>query len=441
MSFRLLIVLSTDCGRGAVVLSDIVPIETRGFYQSVNNLGWGLGGVLGAACGGYIADTVGWRWEFGLQVPFGIFCIIVLMCTIPDPEKIETAGLRERFKDFDFAGSVYLTSSLMFLILGLNLGGNVLPWGDYRILGSLAIGAILGALLLRAEQRAISPVMPLRLLWSAPRGLLIFNNVANMIIVNSVLFNLPLYFQAVRGESAAEAGGRLFIPSIAGTFAGVSTGLIITRTGRLHDTLYFGAILLIIGCGMFCVMPPNLPFWGYFIFLIPVNLGSGFVMPSSLLSILATSSQEEQAVATSTLIMWRSLGGVLGVALSSLIVQNGLNTFLERDITGPNKQEIIDMVRKSVNSIYGLDPIHKAEGIVSFPLLIVEETKTYENSCPLLRKQFKALLRVYDGGFGSCSAISLSDTATKHPSENGIEENGVCPWRRINLGRWREEYL
>lgn len=357
--------LNADCCRGAIVLSDIVPIETRGFYQSVNNLGWGLGGVLGAACGGYIADTVGWRWEFGLQVPFGIFCIIVLMFTIPDPEKIETAGLRERFKDFDFTGSAYLTSSLIFLILGMNLGGNVLPWGDYRILGSLAVGAILGALLIRTEQHAISPVMPLRLLGSAPRGLLIFNNVADMIVVNSVLFNLPLYFQAVRGESAAEAGGRLFIPSIAGTFAGVSTGLIITRTGRLHDTLYLGAILLIIGSAMFCVMPPNLPFWGYFIFLIPVNLGNGFVMPSALMSVLATSSQEEQAVATSTLIMWRSLGGVLGVALSSLIVQNGLNTFLERDITGPNKREIIDMVRKSVNSIYGLDPIHKAEGMVS----------------------------------------------------------------------------
>lgn len=70
---------------GAIVLSDILPIEIRGNYQSINNLAYGAGSAydkilsqiggmraltsedrLGAAVGGLLADSIGWRWEFGV---------------------------------------------------------------------------------------------------------------------------------------------------------------------------------------------------------------------------------------------------------------------------------------------------------------------------------------------------------------------------------------
>jgi predicted MFS family arabinose efflux permease len=52
---------------GAIVNSDLVPIEIRGAYQSILNLAFGIGSSLGAAMGGYLADVLGWRWEFGIQ--------------------------------------------------------------------------------------------------------------------------------------------------------------------------------------------------------------------------------------------------------------------------------------------------------------------------------------------------------------------------------------
>jgi MFS family permease len=169
------------------VLSDLCPLEVRGTYQSVNNLAWGLGGILGAASGGALADYVGWRWSFGLQVPFGIFCMIVLYSTIPSRTDTGDAAqaLWDRFRDFDFMGSIFLTTSLTFLILGMNLGGNIFPWSDWRVQSSLAIGAVLFALLLRTEMRAISPVMPLKMLRSS-RGLVVFNNFLNIALVNAV---------------------------------------------------------------------------------------------------------------------------------------------------------------------------------------------------------------------------------------------------------------
>ena len=178
---------------GAIVLSDILPIEVRGSYQSINNLAWGTGSVMGAATGGWLADHVGWRWEFGMQVPFGLFCMAIIYCTIPghtaadgDAGAASAGAIVDRFRDFDFAGSFFLTTSLSFLILGMSVGGNVLPWTDGRVLGALGAGIILANFLLRAEMRAPSPVMPLRLLCSSPRGLIVFNNFFAMVAINAV---------------------------------------------------------------------------------------------------------------------------------------------------------------------------------------------------------------------------------------------------------------
>jgi hypothetical protein len=89
----------------------------------------------------------------------------------------------------------------------------------------------------------------------------------------------------------------------------------------------------------------------------------GFSFPATTISVLAVSSTEDQAVVTSTLGLWRNLGTVLGVAISSLIVQNSLLAYLEQHITGTNKAQIIDRVRKSVRAIGDLDVVHQREGM------------------------------------------------------------------------------
>lgn len=76
-----------------------------------------------------MADTLGWRWEFGVQIPPLALLFAVAAATLP-PE-LGIYAERENFvvamKAFDFRGSLLLATSTTFLILGLNLGGNVLP--------------------------------------------------------------------------------------------------------------------------------------------------------------------------------------------------------------------------------------------------------------------------------------------------------------------------
>lgn len=58
------------------------------------------------------------------------------------------------------------------------------------------------------------------------------------------------------------------------------------------------------------------------------------------MAILAVSEQSEQAVVTSTLMLWRSIGTVIGVASSSLVLQNALVEYLDAFVSGPDKAEV-----------------------------------------------------------------------------------------------------
>jgi MFS family permease len=108
---------------GSIITSDLVPIEIRGVYQSYINIIFGCGGSLGAALGGAIADSLGWRWEFGVQVPAIVVCLVIATLTMPRKlglgKGIEKKGLWEAMKLFDFKGSLLLTTSVTVLILGL----------------------------------------------------------------------------------------------------------------------------------------------------------------------------------------------------------------------------------------------------------------------------------------------------------------------------------
>jgi hypothetical protein len=182
--------------------------------------------------------------------------------------------------------------------------------------------------------------MPLSLITSNPRAGLILGNALGAVIMNGITFNIPLFFQAVLLESATSSGFRLIAPTIVGAAAGTATGFLITWTKQLKIILVFGVFFMLLGTITMTSMQRGWPGWVYVLCILPANVGGGFMFPGTFMSVLAVSEQAEQAVVTSTLILWRSMGTVLGVALSSLVLQNTLYMYLEQNVSGPNKDKV-----------------------------------------------------------------------------------------------------
>ncbi|GAB1316703.1 hypothetical protein MFIFM68171_06913 [Madurella fahalii] len=371
------IVARAVCGLGAggvmtlgtIIVSDVVPIEFRGAYQSYINITWGVGSMLGAALGGAMADYLGWRWVFGVQLPLLVACLAVAAIVVPGDIGLygkEKTTLGEAMRTFDFKGSILLSSSVTSLILGLNLGGNVMPWSHPFVIASLAIFAVFFPLFLLVEKRAAKPIMPVHLILKSPHMNLIMSNHIAAFLSNATLFNVPLFFQGVLLTSATTSGFRLVISSAVASAAGTATGFLVTYTRRLKWPLVLGTSLLV--CGTLCLssMRRGWPALAYILCLVPGSAGSGFQFPGTFMAVLATSEQREQAVVTSTLILWRSLGMVLGVACSSLVVQNALWYYLEQFVTGPEKDAIVEKARQSVEAIRDLPAVYQEQVVQSY---------------------------------------------------------------------------
>ncbi|KAI5463266.1 hypothetical protein BGZ63DRAFT_352577 [Mariannaea sp. PMI_226] len=343
---------------GSIIVSDLVPIENRGTYQSYLNANYGVGAALGAASGGAMADYFGWRWEFGIQVPPLLLAMIISSVAIPDDLGIQgdRKTMWQALKEFDSMGSLLLTTAVTTLILGLNFGGNILPWSHPFVIASLTTFAVVFPLFIWVESWVYKPIMPLSLLRQSPRANLIFSNCIASFLANSIIFNIPLFFQAVLLNSATSSGLRLVIPTIASSTTGTMVGFAVQWTRRLKWPVQAGTICSFIGIVGLSGLTSGLPDMFYLFILLPSSIGQGFQFPGTFMAILAASTQAEQAVVTSTLVLWRSLGQVLGVASSSLVLQNALSFYLDEYVQGDQSADVIRRVRRSVEEVYKLEP-------------------------------------------------------------------------------------
>lgn len=147
--------------------SDLIPFKKRGMYQALQNGIFGFGAVSGASFGGSVADHIGWRWCFLLQVPISIFALVLGALVIENPEggfSVDNT-LQAIWTKVDVSGAFVLVTGVTVQLLGLSLGGNELPWGSPIVIGLLAGSVLLLALFLNIESRTrAAPVIPLRML-------------------------------------------------------------------------------------------------------------------------------------------------------------------------------------------------------------------------------------------------------------------------------------
>ncbi|KKY22144.1 putative multidrug resistance protein fnx1 [Phaeomoniella chlamydospora] len=150
--------------------------------------------------------------------------------------------------------------------------------------------------------------------------------------------------------------------------AAFATGHTITYTGRIKPTLVLGYTLIFAGLISLSFMSGGLPTYVYAWFVALPMIGQGFSFPTVSIAQLAVTSIEDMAVATSTLMLFRNLGVIMGVSFSSLVAQNSLLYYLMRLVDGPDKMKVISDVRKAVETVKELPPIYQQQVIQAYSL-------------------------------------------------------------------------
>lgn len=151
-----------------IVNSDMIPFRKRGMYQALQNGIFGFGAICGASFGGSIADTIGWRWCFLLQVPVALVALFLGILVVKNQQNDftrEGSSWRAVWAAVDISGALLLVVAISVQLVGLSLGGNELPWSSPWVIVTLVGSVVLIVIFFLVEARTTAiPIIPLRLL-------------------------------------------------------------------------------------------------------------------------------------------------------------------------------------------------------------------------------------------------------------------------------------
>lgn len=217
------------------------PSAERGRVMSLLGLPILVGPVLGPPLGGWILDTLSWRWIFLVNLPVGLLALWLGRRNLP-----VVAG--DRTTALDRTGLLLLAPAMALLVLGTSLAEDT--WRDPRTVLLVGSGLVLLAGFVRHAWTSAAPLLRVRLLRvrATGGGALLLALFAGGYF--STLLLVPLYLQVARGESATTTG-LLMVPQA------VLAGISIQVSGRLVDrvppvrVIATGIALAVVGYGGF----------------------------------------------------------------------------------------------------------------------------------------------------------------------------------------------
>ncbi|EXJ72827.1 uncharacterized protein A1O5_03975 [Cladophialophora psammophila CBS 110553] len=339
------------------ITSDLVPLRRRGLWQGYGNLVYGLGMGLGGVFGGVLSDKLSWRWAFLLQVPFIAVSTVMVFFLIDIPVNPSTKPPLSRI---DFLGSGFLVSSLILLLLGLNTGGNQLPWDHPLIITSLLLSlATLGVFMyLESQPRWVpEPVLPVALIVRTRTVLsACLANWFGTMSAFLAIYYVPLYLQ-IRGLSATAAGLRVVPLAAATSIGSLASGYVMRATGRYYVQMVVVMATFILGAALICSFQLSTPQWMTFAFPTPLGFAYGGMLTITLVGMISSVDHEHQAVITAASYAFRSTGSTIGITIAGAVFQNILTDELREKFGDlPGSEGVIRRIRDSLEGINHLPP-------------------------------------------------------------------------------------
>ena len=346
------------------VTSDLVPLRRRGMWQGISNIFYGVGAAVGGVLGGWINDRWDWRFVFLAQIPFAIISGILVFFTVKVPIK---QNVESAWKRIDILGTFALISTLVLLLVGLNSGGNVVPWSHPLVMTSLSLSVASFAIFIWVENSyAVEPVIPVKLMLNRTVLSACLTNWFTTMAVFSVIFYGPIYFQ-VQGLSTTQAGLRLSSLSVGTGSGSIASGLIMNWTGRYYFLCLGVQIILVCALVILSTFSLSTPTIEPLIVFFLTGIGYSGMLTTTLLALISAVDQKHQAVITSASYAFRSTGSTIGITIASAVFQNILDLQLKNRLLGrEGAEDVIQRLKDSLEEIQRVPMKWKEDVMMSY---------------------------------------------------------------------------
>ena len=295
-------------------IADLFSPRERGRYQGYIGSMWATAAIAGPLLGGTLTDAGSWRWIFLINLPLGAVALVVVLKTMRMPYV-------PREHTIDYAGALALVVGVTAVLLASAWGGTSFAWDSAEVIGAGVIGFVALAAFIVIERRAPEPLLPLSLFRSRTFSV----STSAALLIGGVLFGItiyvPVYVQRVLGASATASGVVLIPLSFGWVLASMTSGQLISRTGRYRAYPLIGSVLVLSGCILLALLDEDSSRLAVTFALTIVGVGMGTMFQTFVIATQNRVDFADLGVATAAIQFFRSMGGSLAVAgLGALLI-------------------------------------------------------------------------------------------------------------------------
>ncbi|CAN5425368.1 MDR family MFS transporter [soil metagenome] len=310
-----------------VIMSDIISPRDRGRYMGLLGAVMAIGTAGGPLLGGLITDSIGWRWNFYVAIPFAVLAIILIQMTLHLPKRRKKVSI-------DYAGAVLIAGGVSLILIWVTLAGNQFEWGSATSWLMASGGVLLLLAAVFVELRVKEPIIPLKMFLNRTFTLVVVASLSVGVALFGTSVFLSQYMQLSRDKTPTEAG-LLTLPMVFGLLiSSTIVGAIISRTGKWKRYMILGASLLTVGMVLMGTIRYDTDFGLLFLYMAIVGLGVGMVMQNLVLIVQNTTDVSQIGAASASVAFFRSLGGAVGVAVLGAILGTKVTDVISKGLVG-----------------------------------------------------------------------------------------------------------
>jgi len=291
----------------------------------------GITSVLGPVLGGYLVETLSWRWVFFINIPLAAAVLAITLTRVPESRD-------EQARKLDPWGAVLATVGLGGLVFGL-IESSSLGLADPLVISSLAVGVAALVAFVFAELRVEEPMMPLHLFRS--RNFTGANTFTLLLYfaLGGALFFLPFNLIQVQGYTATAAGAA-FVPAIVLMF------FLSRYTGAITDSfgprlpLVVGPAIAAVGFALFTLPGADAnagsgSYWNtFFPAVIVLGLGLSILVPNLTTVAMNSVTGQQSGLASGVNNAFSRVASLLAIAVLGVLMFAVFSPALDSRVTG-----------------------------------------------------------------------------------------------------------